>query len=247
MDTPLLALLAVAAYLGLLLLLGQRIGRKAGMADFLWRSAQPLRAVAFGMIGTSLSGVTFSVPGWVGSQQFGYANGVDTRGYAAIIGILPPLYYRLRLTRSTPISETESAPAPTGQAPLSFSSPAAWAPLSACTSSSWCSMKRSCPTSLRLGWARMTVVIAAVLGIIWPTPDAAESRPWCGPIPSDLARMLLAAGVAVVLLGQQLDLSLLEIPGPSPLSHAQWWFLEDWGAANHGVKQLWPAPSSRCA
>ena len=71
------------------------------MTDFsLGGRRSPWWAVAFGMIGTSPSGVTFlSVPGWVGSQQFGYMQMVlDTAGYAAIIGILLPLYYRLRLT-----------------------------------------------------------------------------------------------------------------------------------------------------
>src|SRR5690606_27151761 len=57
--------------------------------------------VAFGMIGTSLSGVTFvSVPGTVGSAAFGYFQVVigNLLGYFLIAGILLPLYYRLNLT-----------------------------------------------------------------------------------------------------------------------------------------------------
>lgn len=57
--------------------------------------------VAYGMIGASLSGVTFmSVPGWVGDTQFSYMMVVlgYLVGYFAIATVLMPLYYRLNLT-----------------------------------------------------------------------------------------------------------------------------------------------------
>jgi Na+/proline symporter len=57
--------------------------------------------VAFGMIGTSLSGVTFvSVPGTVGSNGFQYFQVVIGYfiGYFAVAYVLLPLYYRLQLT-----------------------------------------------------------------------------------------------------------------------------------------------------
>lgn len=57
--------------------------------------------VAFGMIGTSLSGVTFvSVPGTVGTGGFGYLQVVIGYflGYFVVAFILLPLYYRLNLT-----------------------------------------------------------------------------------------------------------------------------------------------------
>lgn len=57
--------------------------------------------VAFGMIGTSLSGVTFvSVPGTVGAVGFGYYQVVIGYfiGYFAIAFILLPLYYKMNLT-----------------------------------------------------------------------------------------------------------------------------------------------------
>src|SRR6185503_5897309 len=57
--------------------------------------------VAFGMIGTSLSGVTFvSVPGTVGSSGFAYFQVVIgyVIGYAIIAFVLLPLYYKLNLT-----------------------------------------------------------------------------------------------------------------------------------------------------
>src|SRR6476619_173581 len=57
--------------------------------------------VAFGMIGTSLSGVTFvSVPGTVGLAAFSYGQVVIgyLLGYFVIAYVLLPLYYRLNLT-----------------------------------------------------------------------------------------------------------------------------------------------------
>ena len=57
--------------------------------------------VSFGMIGASLSGVTFiSVPGWVLTSKFYYMQIVlgYLLGYAAIIHLLLPIYYKLNLT-----------------------------------------------------------------------------------------------------------------------------------------------------
>jgi len=57
--------------------------------------------VAFGMIGTSLSGVTFvSVPGTVGNNSFAYFQVVigNFIGYCLIAFILLPLYYKMQVT-----------------------------------------------------------------------------------------------------------------------------------------------------
>jgi Na+/proline symporter len=57
--------------------------------------------VAFGMIGTSLSGVTFiSVPGWVGSNAMAYMQVVLGYfiGYAIIAQVLLPLFYKSKIT-----------------------------------------------------------------------------------------------------------------------------------------------------
>ena len=64
-------------------------------------NSAPWYLVAFGMIGASLSGVTFiSVPGAVKANQFGYMQMVLGYffGYLVITYILLPLYYRLNLT-----------------------------------------------------------------------------------------------------------------------------------------------------
>ncbi len=60
----------------------------------------PWPVVAYGMIGASLSGVTFiSIPGWVGSTQFTYLMVVlgYLVGYVVITFVLLPIYYKLKL------------------------------------------------------------------------------------------------------------------------------------------------------
>jgi len=70
-------------------------------AYFLGNKKSPWYAVAFGMIGDSLSGVTFiSLPGTVSGSQFSYMQLVlgYLLGYAIIANVLLPLYYKLNLT-----------------------------------------------------------------------------------------------------------------------------------------------------
>jgi Na+/proline symporter len=68
---------------------------------YVGNKSSPWYIVAYGMIGASLSGVTFmSLPGLVGTQQFTYMGIVFgfLIGYTVIATILLPLYYRLNLT-----------------------------------------------------------------------------------------------------------------------------------------------------
>ncbi len=68
---------------------------------FVGNRVSPWYVVAYGMIGASLSGVTFiSVPGWVSDRQFSYMIVVIGYlvGYFTIAKILLPLYYKLELT-----------------------------------------------------------------------------------------------------------------------------------------------------
>ncbi|MGF1532972.1 MAG: sodium:solute symporter [Bernardetiaceae bacterium] len=97
--TPSLVLLLLMAYFGGLLWIAHRTAGDEA-AFFTANRRSPWYVVAFGMIGASLSGVTFlSVPGWVGTTQFGYLQMVlgYQVGYALIAGVLLPLYYRLGL------------------------------------------------------------------------------------------------------------------------------------------------------
>ena len=86
----------VVAYFMLLLLISWKSGKGAGNeAFFLGERKSPWYVVAFGMIGASLSGVTFiSLPGWVVDSQFTYMQLVlgYLLGYFVIANLLMPLY-----------------------------------------------------------------------------------------------------------------------------------------------------------
>jgi len=102
MISPYLVAFVLLAYFGMLMLVSRITSRKAGNEAFFTANRKsPWYVVAFGMVGASLSGVTFiSVPGWVGDTQFSYMQMVlgYLVGYWFIANFLLPLYYKLKLT-----------------------------------------------------------------------------------------------------------------------------------------------------
>ncbi len=99
---PSLLLGCVAGYFAMLLGVAWWTGRHAdARAYFLGNKSSPWWAVALGLIGDSLSGVSYiSVPGKVGADRWHYLQVVFgyVLGYVMIIHLLLPLYYRLNLT-----------------------------------------------------------------------------------------------------------------------------------------------------
>ena len=95
------ALVILIVYFGMLIAVSFYTARGADTTTFFTANRQsPWWLVAFGMIGTSLSGVTFiSVPGAVGKIGFSYFQVVlgYIIGYIVIGTVLMPLYYRLNL------------------------------------------------------------------------------------------------------------------------------------------------------
>ena len=100
--SPYLLLSFVVGYFILLLIVAWYTSRNSNNESFfIGNKNSNWMLVAFGMIGTSLSGVTFvSVPGGVGKESFAYfqiAIGYLI-GYFVVAYVLLPLYYRLNLT-----------------------------------------------------------------------------------------------------------------------------------------------------
>jgi SSS family solute:Na+ symporter len=100
--TPQMILAVFVVYTALIFFVSWLSSRKANNQSFFIGNRQsPWLVVAYGMIGASLSGVTFiSVPGWVGTTHFTYMAMVVgyIAGYAVISTVLLPVYYRLKLT-----------------------------------------------------------------------------------------------------------------------------------------------------
>lgn len=99
---PAIILVVFLTYTVLLFVIAHFTSRRSDNATFFRGNRNsPWFVVAYGMIGASLSGVTFmSVPGGVYSGQFTYMPLVlgYILGYAVIALVLLPLYYRLNLT-----------------------------------------------------------------------------------------------------------------------------------------------------
>lgn len=95
-------LLLIASYFGVLLIVSYFTGKgDSNDAFFRANKSAPWYLVAFGMVGASLSGITFiSVPGWVETKSFSYLQMVMgfVVGYFVIARVLLPLYYKMNLT-----------------------------------------------------------------------------------------------------------------------------------------------------
>lgn len=96
-------LFVILFYFLVLLFISQITGRKhtGNEAFFLGNRCSPWYIVAIGMIGSSLSGVSFvSVPGWVRTTDMTYMQMVFGFfiGYIIIAKVLLPVYYKLQLT-----------------------------------------------------------------------------------------------------------------------------------------------------
>ncbi len=100
--SPYLLLSFVLGYFILLLIVAWYTSRNSNNDSFfIGNRNSNWMLVAFGMIGTSLSGVSFvSVPGTVGKESFAYFQITlgYLIGYMVIAYVLLPLYYRLNLT-----------------------------------------------------------------------------------------------------------------------------------------------------
>lgn len=95
----------IIIYFGILILISNLVSKKDSSNDAFFKANKNSKwyLVAFGMIGTALSGVTFiSVPGEVGNPdlQFKYFQFVlgNAIGFIIIATVLLPLYYRMNLT-----------------------------------------------------------------------------------------------------------------------------------------------------
>lgn len=104
--SPFTILSIIVVYFGLLILISNIVSKKDHSNDTFFKANKNSKwyLVAFGMIGTALSGVTFiSVPGEVGAptgEQFKYFQFVlgNAIGFLIVAKVLLPLYYRMNLT-----------------------------------------------------------------------------------------------------------------------------------------------------
>ena len=98
---PYLVISLILGYFLMLIFVSRLTARNADTQTFFTGNRKsPWYVVAFGMVGTTISGVTFiSVPGEVGNSAFSYLQFVmgNIAGFWVVALVLLPLYYKLNL------------------------------------------------------------------------------------------------------------------------------------------------------
>jgi Na+/proline symporter len=236
---PLHILLLIAGYFGVLLFISFLTNKGGSNADFFKAGKQsPWYLVAFGMIGASLSGVTFiSVPGWVEASKFSYFQVVlgYTVGYAIIGTVLLPMYYRLNLTSIYTYLEGR------------------FGAYSYKTGASFFLLSRVVGASFRLYLVAivlqelvfnamdvpfwLTVTITILLIWLYTFKSGIKTIVWTDTLQTLF--MLISVGVAIHFISENLGLSggaLFNFIAESDMS--QIFFFDDWKSGDHFVKQF---------
>lgn len=231
-------LLIMALYFMLLMGISYATGRKSdNEAFFLGNRQSPWYVVAFGMIGASLSGVTFiSIPGWVAGTQFSYMQMVlgYLVGYAVISQILLPLYYRLELTSIYTYLEQRF-----GQSTYK-------------TGASFFLISRVIGASFRLYLVAIvlelvfqslgfdvpfvvTVVVTVLLIWIYTAKGGIKTIIWTDTLQTLF--MLIAAGVTVYLILGEIDFNSPSVQAQFD-TYSRWWFWDDWCDNKQFIRQF---------
>lgn len=237
--SPLNIILVVVGYFILLLSISYFTSRKAdNKSFFLGNKQSPWYVVAFGMIGASLSGVTFiSVPGWVKSTEFSYMQMVlgYMLGYIVVANILLPLYYRLNLTSIYTYLKGR------------------FGIVSYKTGASFFLLSRTIGASFRLflmanvlqitvfdAWGvpfALTVLITIMLIWLYTFKGGIKTIIWTDSLQTLF--MLLSVGISIYLIMDKLDLNMAStISTIRESEYGKVFEFNDWASKQHFLKQF---------
>ncbi|MEA3460306.1 MAG: sodium:solute symporter [Bacteroidota bacterium] len=236
--SPLLVLTILVFYFAVLFLISRITSRKVNVDTYFTGNRQsPWFVVAFGMIGASLSGITFiSVPGEVGNSNLFYFQLVlgYLVGYFVIATVLLPLYYRLRLVSIYSYLETR------------------FGTVSHKTGSLFFLMSQSIGASLRLFVVSgvlhlalfqhyhipfmLTVCITILL--IWAYTNKAGIKTIVWTDIFQTSMMLLSVGLSIYIVSRDMDLSFGEMTGTIVNSEHSTIFNWDWKFEKNFYKQF---------
>lgn len=236
---PIHILLLIVAYFGVLLLISFLTG-KDDSNEIFFKAARksPWYIVAFGMIGASLSGVTFiSVPGWVEGAQFGYFQVVlgYLVGYFVVAYVLLPIYYRQNVTSIYQYLETR------------------FGLISYKTGAFFFFISRILGASFRLFLVAIvlqqfvfeaysipfpvTVVISILLIWIYTNRGGIKTIVWTDTLQTLF--MLLAVGLSIYFILSELNWSFSDLIHSEAIEpYNQVFFFEDFFAKNHFLKSF---------
>jgi Na+/proline symporter len=236
--SPLLILGLFLIYTLVLFAVTWLTSRKAdNQSFFIGNKVSPWFVVAYGMIGASLSGVTFmSVPGWVQDTQFSYMVVVlgYLFGYFVIALVLLPLYYRLKLTSIYSYLNQR----------FGF-----WTYK---TGAGFFILSRTLGASLRMflvinvlqvfvfdAWNIpfwVNVLIFIILIIIYTLKGGIRTIIWTDTLQTTF--MLLAVVLSVVYISRDLDISLVKLFTTVKESKMSTMFITDWHNERFYIKQF---------
>ena len=232
--TPISILILIVAYFGVLILISHLTGKDDSNAVFFKAKQQsPWYVVAFGMIGASLSGVTFiSIPGMIGGQQFAYMQGVFGFfiGYLFIAIVLIPLYYKLNVTSIYQYLEQRFGY-------VSYKTGAFFFLLSRVTGASFrlflvaLAMQYIVFESIGVPFW-LTVVLSILLIWLYTKRGGIKTIVWTDTLQT--IAMLTAVGVAIYLINDKLDWTYFEFLDSSEFStKGQIFFFDDPNATTY--------------
>lgn len=236
--TPILIISIFIIYTVILFAVTWITSRKAdSQSFFIGNKASPWFVVAYGMIGASLSGVTFmSLPGWVKDTQFSYMVVVlgYLFGYFVIALVLLPLYYRLKLTSIYSYLEQR----------FGF-----W---SYKTGAGFFILSRTLGASLRMflvinvlqifvfdAWNIpfwVNVLVFIILIILYTLKGGIKTIIWTDTLQTTF--MLLAVILSVIYIARDLDISLLRLVSTVKESSVSKMFITDWHHERFFIKQF---------
>lgn len=236
--TPTLIILLLVAYFGVLIGISWLTSRQANNDSFfLGNKKSPWYIVAFGMVGASLSGITFiSIPGAVEGSQFGYMQMVFgyVFGYIVIAYVLMPIYYRLNVTSIYTYLEQRFG----------------W--WSYKTGAAFFLISRVIGASIRLllvayvlqycvfdAWNvpfEVTVMLSILLIWLYTFRGGIKTIIWTDTLQTLFMLTSLGVTIYLVISNLELDTGVSEAVTASGMS--QMFFFDDWAAGNHFVKQF---------
>lgn len=239
MMQPTFILILILGYFFLLMTIAYLTARKADNQTFFNANrSSPWYLVAFGMVGASLSGVTFiSVPGWVGDSGFTYFQVVlgYWTGYFIVAFVLLPVYYRQNLTSIYEYLKDRFGNNSHKVGAISFF------------------ISRVLGASFRLflvaivlqqfifdAWGvpfEITVILSIILIWVYTHKGGIKTIVWTDTLQTLL--MLTAVGLTLFSLGDALNLNLTEILTESQYDqYTRIWITEDFYARNHFLKSF---------
>ena len=239
MIQPALILILILGYFALLMVISHLTAKKADNETFFTANrSSPWYIVAFGMVGASLSGVTFiSVPGWVGDSGFTYFQVVLGYwvGYLVVAFVLLPIYYRQNLTSIYGYLQKRFGNNSHKVGAVSFF------------------ISRVLGASFRLflvaivlqkfifdAWGvpyEITVILSILLIWVYTQKGGIKTIVWTDTLQTLL--MLTAVGLTLYYLGNTLQLNFSEILSDSKYENfIQVWITEDYMVRNHFFKSF---------